>query len=298
MTPEAGPPAERTGMLPVDKPAGPTSHDVVDRARQALRTRRIGHTGTLDPFASGLLLLCIGPATRLAEYLVGLDKTYRALVRLGARTDTDDRTGAIVAAADDWRTLAAAAVEEAVRALEGPQLQVPPAYSAKKVGGERRYDRARRGEATALEPVPVTVHRATVLGLDLPDVELEIECSSGTYIRALARDLGEQLGVGAHLAELRRTRIGPHDVGGAVPVEALEDRARVSAAWLTPAAALAHLPQVPVGPAQAVEIGHGGPITAPAELPDDVPIVVTEGEEVIAIAEVGGGMLRPRKVFR
>lgn len=299
MMPEAaGAAAEPAGILPVDKPEGPTSHDVVDQARRALHTRRIGHTGTLDPFASGLLLLCIGSATRLAEYLVGLDKTYRATVRLGATTDTDDRTGTVIAASERWRTLTAAQVEEAVRGLQGPQLQVPPAYSAKKVKGERMYNRARRGEAVELAPAPVVVHRIEVLALDLPNAQLEIDCSSGTYIRALARDLGERLGVGAALWDLRRTRIGPHDVGSAIPAERLDDPDAVRAAWIAPADALAHLPRVPVNPGQAREIGHGGPVTAPAALPEDVPVVVVDGGEVIAIAEVVGGMLRPRKVFR
>ncbi len=295
MTP---PEPELAGVLPVDKPEGPTSHDVVDRARRALRTRRVGHTGTLDPFASGLLLLCVGPATRLAEYLVGLEKTYRATVRLGVRTDTDDRTGKPVAVSDAWRELDAAAVAAAVTGLEGTLLQVPPAFSAKKVAGERMYERARRGEAVDLAPVPVSVQRAQVLGLELPEVEIEIDCSSGTYVRALARDLGERLGVGAHLATLRRTRIGSYDVGAAVPADALDEDARVRAAWLTPAQALGHLGHLPVSLAQAAELGHGGPITAPAELPEGEPVVVTEGGALVAIAEVVGGMLRPRKVFR
>lgn len=287
-----------TGVLPVDKPEGPTSHDVVARARRALGTRRIGHTGTLDPFASGLLLLCLGRATRIAEYLTGLDKTYRATARLGATTDTDDWTGSVLATSEAWRSLTAAHVEDTVRALEGPQLQVPPAYSAKKVEGERMYDRARRGEAVLLPPVPVTVHRIRVLGLELPSVQLEIECSSGTYIRALARDLGERLGVGASLTELRRTRIGVLDVGGAVPADRLDDPQAVQAAWLSPTEALAHLPQVEVNAGQAAEIAHGGPVFAPHELPAAAPIAVLEAGDLVAIAEYVAGMLRPRKVFR
>ncbi len=289
---------ELTGVLPVDKPEGPTSHDIVARARRALGTRRIGHTGTLDPFASGLLLLCLGRATRIAEYLTGLDKTYQARARLGAVTDTDDRTGAVLAQSDAWRTLDAAGVEAAARALEGPQLQVPPAYSAKKVEGERMYRRARRGEEVELPAVPVTVHRIEVLGLELPDVDFEVECSSGTYIRALARDLGERLGTGAHLTALRRTRVGAVDVGLAVPADRLDDAEAVRAAWLSSADALAHLPRVEVSAGQAGELAHGGPIFAPAELPADTPIAVAEGGDLVAIAEYIAGMLRPRKVFR
>ena len=156
----------------------------------------------------------------------------------------------------------------------------------------------KKGEAVELAPATVVVHRIEVLALDLPNAQLEIDCSSGTYIRALARDLGERLGVGAALWDLRRTRIGPHDVGIAIPAERLDDPDAVRAAWIAPADALAHLPRVPVNPGQAREIGHGGPVTAPAALPEDVPVVVVDGGEVIAIAEVVGGMLRPRKVFR
>ena len=290
--------AELTGVLPVDKPEGPTSHDIVARARRALGTRRIGHTGTLDPFASGLLLLCLGRATRLAEYLTGLDKTYQARARLGTVTDTDDRMGAVLAASEGWRDLDDARVEEALRGLEGPQLQVPPAYSAKKVDGERMYRRARRGETVVLPPVAVRVQRIEVLGLNLPDVDFEVECSSGTYIRALARDLGERLGVGAHLTALRRTRIGAHELGTAVPAERLADTEAVRAAFLSPADALAHLPHAEVSAAQAREIEHGGPILAPDGLPTDTPIVVVEAGDVVAIAELASGMLRPRKVFR
>ncbi len=287
-----------TGVLPVDKPEGPTSHDIVARARQALGMRRIGHTGTLDPFASGLLLLCLGRATRVAEYLTGLDKTYRAIARLGATTDTDDHTGAVLASSEDWRTLDAARIEEALHALTGDQLQVPPAYSAKKVEGERMYRRARRGEDVELPPVPVRIRRIDVLRLDLPDVAFEVECSSGTYIRALARDLGERLGTGAHLAALRRTGIGMLDVADALPLERLDDAAAVRAACLSPAAALAHLPCVEVNVGQAGEVAHGGPIFAPTALPADTPIAVSEGDDLVAIAECVGGMLRPRKVFR
>jgi tRNA pseudouridine55 synthase len=295
MTAEAG---DRSGILPVDKPEGPTSHDIVIRARRALHERRIGHTGTLDPFASGLLLLCIGRATRLAEYLTGLDKTYHATARLGASTDTDDRTGRVLAASDAWRGLTVAQVEEAARSLAGPQLQVPPVYSAKKVDGERMYQRARRGAAVELPPVPVIVHRIEVLGLDLPDVELEVECSSGTYIRALARDLGARLGTGAHLTTLRRTRVGGLGVAGALPVERLDDPDAVAGAWLAPADALAHLARVELGEPQASDIGHGVAVTAPADAPSEGTVVVVEEGALIAIAESVDGMLRPVKVFR
>lgn len=285
------------GVLPVDKPAGPTSHDVVAQARRALRTRRIGHTGTLDPFASGLLLLCVGWATRLAEYLVGLPKTYRASARLGESTTTDDVTGEIVATSERWRDLTAAEIEAAFLAQSGTLLQRPPDFSAKKVRGERMYQRARRGDAVELEPVPVRVHRIEVLALDLPDVEFEVECSSGTYIRAIARDVGGTLGTGAHLNVLRRTRIGNHDVGVAVPLDLLGDDEPVRARWLTPLGALAHLPSVEVDEGDAAELANGVAVTSPDGAPEEGSIVVAAAGELLAIAEIADGLLRPRKVF-
>lgn len=266
----------------MDKPAGPTSHDVVAQARRALGTRRIGHTGTLDPFASGLLLLCVGWATRLAEYLVGLPKTYRATARLGISTTTDDVAGEVVAASERWRELTAAEIEAALLAQSGTLLQRPPDFSAKKVGGERMYQRARRGEPVQHEPVSVRVHRIEVLALDLPDVEFEVECSSGTYIRAIARDVGGTLGTGAHLTALRRTRIGTQDVGVAVPLDRLGDEETVRARWLTPLAALAHLPIVEVDEGEAAELANGAAVTAPEDAPAEGSIAVAIDDSIPA----------------
>ncbi|MBW3535341.1 MAG: tRNA pseudouridine(55) synthase TruB, partial [Gemmatimonadetes bacterium] len=224
--------AEAGGVLPVDKPAGPTSHDVVGMARRALETRRVGHTGTLDPFATGLLLLCVGPATRLSEYLTGLDKTYEATALLGTRTETEDAEGAVVSRDDRWKALEPSEVRDAVAAMVGPMAQVPPAFSAKKVAGEAAHRRARRGESFTLEAVVVEVYAAELLEVALPEIRFRVRCSSGTYVRALARDLGESLGTGAHLTALRRTRVGAFPVDGALPPPALEDPAAVSAAWI------------------------------------------------------------------
>src|SRR4051794_6711406 len=223
MAEQGGGGAAPNGVLPVDKPVGPTSHDAVAAVRRALRTREVGHTGTLDPFASGLLLVCVGRATRLAEYLTGLPKTYVATMRLGEVTDTDDLTGEVIHSSDAWRSLSHDAIEDALRAQVGTIQQLPPSYSAKKVGGERMYAAARRGETVERKPVAVTIHAIRVLGIDLPDVEFEVECGAGTYIRAIARDAGAALGVGGHLRALRRTRIGPHAVDRAVPLDALGD---------------------------------------------------------------------------
>ncbi len=211
------------GILLVDKPGGVTSHDVVARARRALGTRKIGHAGTLDPMATGLLVLGVGSATRLLTYLVGLDKTYEATIRLGVTTDSDDADGAVTDSADPaaLEAISDARLAEAMAPLTGRISQVPSTVSAIKVGGRRAYDLARSGEEVALKARNVTVSRFDRVGglrRDAGSIDLDVvvDCSSGTYIRALARDLGAALGVGGHLTALRRTRIGPFAVEDAV----------------------------------------------------------------------------------
>jgi tRNA pseudouridine55 synthase len=286
------------GVLPVDKPVGPTSHDVVGAVRRALGTRAVGHTGTLDPFASGLLLVCVGPATRLAEYFAPLPKTYVATLRLGEATATDDHTGDVVSSSVAWREVTRAQVEGALAAQVGDIHQVPPAYSAKKVDGQRMYDVARRGGAVELAPVPVTIHAIRVISMELPDVEFEVECGSGTYIRAIARDAGAALGVGGHLRALRRTRIGPHDAARAVPMDRLADAALVADAMLAPADALAHLPRVVADARGEAELRHGRALPAPADFHLTGPVaVVSESGGLLAVGEWADGMVRPRKVF-
>ncbi|MBA2244026.1 MAG: tRNA pseudouridine(55) synthase TruB [Gemmatimonadetes bacterium] len=286
------------GVLPVDKPEGPTSHDVVAIARRALRTRRIGHTGTLDPFASGLLLLCIGPATRLAEYLTALPKSYRATLRLGEATDTDDLKGEILQRTEAWRDLTEAEVRSALAQQCGTIEQLPPLYSAKKVEGERMYAAARRGERPERTPVQVAVHRIELLAFRPPEVEFEVDCSSGTYIRAIARDVGEALAVGAHLRTLQRTRIGEHRLESALPLESLEDAERVRRALLTPLKALHHLRRVTVAEESLGVVRHGGAIPAPEGLADGASVTLASAAgELLAIAEARGGSLQPRKVF-
>lgn len=208
-----------TGILLVDKPGGITSHDVVARTRRALNTRKIGHAGTLDPMATGLLVLGVGGATRLLTFIVGLDKTYEATIRLGVSTDSDDADGEVTAETDAG-DVTEGAIVDGIRDLTGPISQVPSTVSAIKVGGKRAYDLARAGEDVQLKARDVTVSRFEVLeirrGDRVVDVDVVVDCSSGTYIRALARDLGSGLGVGGHLTALRRTRIGPFDVADAV----------------------------------------------------------------------------------
>lgn len=287
------------GVLPVDKPAGPTSHDVVAVARRALGTRRIGHAGTLDPFATGLLLLCVDAGTRLAEFLTGMPKSYRATVKLGERTTTHDPEGEVVARSEAWRGLDAARVEAFLAALRGPILQRPPRYSAKKIAGESAHYRVRRGEEVELAPVGVEVHELEMVAFAPPELELSVRCSSGTYVRALARDLGEALGTGAHLTALRRTAVGPFRVEDAVAASALQDAATVARAWIEPAAALAHLPQAEVTAEDAVRIGHGQTIGCPSALSGAAPgpIAALHAGALVAVVERDGDRLRPRKVF-
>lgn len=208
-------PGEPTGFLLVDKPVGPTSHDVVDVARRALRTRKVGHAGTLDPFASGLLILAVGRMTKEISKFVGLDKAYLAKLKLGASSDTMDRTG-VIAEQKDCAPVSREAFEAALEKFRGEIDQVPPMYSAKKIGGKKLYELAREGKEVERAPVRVTVHELELISYAWPFAEIRTRVSSGTYIRALADDLGKSLACGAYLEELRRTKIGPHDVKDAV----------------------------------------------------------------------------------
>lgn len=284
-----------TGILPIDKPDGPSSHDIVAVARRTLGLRRIGHTGTLDPFATGLLLLCLGPATRLAEYLIGLDKEYEATARLGVATDTLDRTGAVTAESDAWSQLDDARVRAAFEDQVGTRPQTPPAYSAKKVGGRKAYELARAGEAVTPEPVDVTIHALDVLGVDGADVRFRLRCSSGTYVRAVAREAGAALGVGAHLTALRRTAIGRFRVEDAIAVSDLEDPVAVHNALVAPVRAVEHLRAVELSTDDARRIGHGQRL-ATGDAPEGLLALVADGE-LVAVAESDGRTIRPRKVF-
>ncbi|MEX2111508.1 MAG: tRNA pseudouridine(55) synthase TruB [Gemmatimonadaceae bacterium] len=206
------------GLLLVDKPAAITSHDVVQRIRQIYGERSIGHLGTLDPFATGLLVLLIGRSTRLATFLDTEPKVYEAAIAFGSETDTDDATGAVTRTGALPRE---ADVRTAITRLTGSIEQIPPAYSAKSVDGVRAYDAARRGEPLDLAPVSVTVHEWEVRAIDEGSLRAVITCSGGTYIRALARDLGRAIGSAAHLSALRRTRVGEFDVRNAFSLEQL-----------------------------------------------------------------------------
>ena len=283
-------------ILPLDKPEGPTSHDVVVMARRALGIRRVGHTGTLDPFASGLLLLCIGRATRLAEYLSGLAKSYDAVARLGITTDTEDRDGEPSEECPDWSNLTREIVDTAMQDFRGSVDQVPPQFSAKKVDGVAMHRRARRGEHVELATRPITVHELELRSLDLPFMKFHVRCSSGTYVRSLARDIGEALGVGAHLTGLRRTSIGAHTLEAALTPEQLRDPEAVSRAALSPLDALEHLPAVVVDEDTRDRLAFGQSVDAP-ETPEGEHVAVACDGRSVAIGEVRAGELRPKKVF-
>lgn len=262
------------GLLVIDKPAGPTSHDVVNRMRRALGERRIGHAGTLDPAATGVLVLLVGRATRLAQFLAGSDKTYDALISLGTRTDSGDADGTPVGARYEGPLPSRDAVERAVGEFRGPFSQRPPAFSAKHVGGTRshRIARSARQAGTAIaeealpDPVQVVGHRIEVVSVDGSDVRLEVECSAGFYVRSLAQDLGDRLGTGAHLGSLRRVRSGDFGLDTALPLdEAEREPARAAGAILPMASALPRLPAVTLTAEGLRRVLHGRDV-GPAEI--------------------------------
>jgi tRNA pseudouridine55 synthase len=286
------------GILLVDKPAGPTSHDVVSRIRKTAGIGKVGHAGTLDPFASGLLLLLLGPATRLSEYFLGLDKSYVAIARLGIETSTHDPEGEIQREDTAWTFLSEADVRGALAEFEGPLLQTPPRYSSKKVGGEAAHRRVRRGEDVTLKAAEVVIHEITLLRFSPPEVRFGVRCSSGTYVRALARDLGRRLEVGAHLTGLVRTGIGTLGLDGAALLGDLPDQAAVRGRMIPPAAALAHLPSVDVDLPEANRILQGQAIPLRvAGAPEGEPVRILLDGELLAMGEVAGEQIRPRKVL-
>jgi tRNA pseudouridine55 synthase len=276
------------GFLLVDKPVGVTSQDAVTTVRRALGAERAGHTGTLDPFATGLLIVLLGRATRLARYAPAAPKIYDADIRFGTETETDDRTGVHTSSAeppDESR------VREAMSRLTGTIAQVPPAYSAKQVGGRRAYAMARAGEAVTLEPVNVHVQRWDVLSYDRDMWRVRITCGSGTYIRALARDLGRLASSAAHLGALRRVRIGPFDVAEAMNVERVRK-------GVTPRPVADLLPDLPQVRLDAQGVGH---VRTGRDILADVTgaraALLDESGELIAVAERQGESWHPSVVL-
>ncbi len=288
----------RDGLLVLDKPGGLTSRAAVDRAlRWFPRGTRMGHTGTLDPLATGVLVLCLGSATRLTEYVQRMGKVYHAGVRLGARSDTDDADGvltpvpgAVVPDAD--------ALARCLATFVGTIEQVPPAHSAAKVGGRRAYDLARGGEEVALRARPVQVHRIDIRAYDWPDLDLEIYCGKGTYIRSLARDLGERLGCGGYVRTLRRTRVGPFtaEMGLSLATEPAAARARL----LPVEMAVAELPRLDLPAAAVRRLCQGQAVPLPREMAgDEAAVFAADSGKLAAVAAIDRPhrLLRPQKVL-
>lgn len=308
--PAARPPRRPTaadGLVVVDKPAGWTSHDVVARMRRLAGTRKVGHAGTLDPMATGVLVLGVGRATRLLTYVVGADKEYTATIRLGVRTTTDDAEGELVAAVDAG-SVAQDAVEAGIAALTGQIQQVPSSVSAIKIDGQRAYARVRAGEQVEIAARPVTVSRfsldavrAVPATADAPaalDLDVTVVCSSGTYIRALARDLGESLGVGGHLTALRRTRVGGYPIAAARTLEQLEQWPADVPLDVLPLAeaARATFPVRDLTADEARALSYGKRIEAAPAESEPVAAISPEGE-LVALLESRGGHAWPTLVF-
>ena len=278
-----------TGVLKVDKPGGVTSHDVVQTVRRRLGQREVGHTGTLDPMATGLLILTLGKATRIGRFLEAAEKAYSGTVVLGKATDTYDAEGQTVAESE-VPAFAHDAVERAVSGFCGPLAQRVPAFSAVKVDGERLHARARRGDAVEAPIRTVHIHEIRVVGWTSPAIDIEVVCSKGTYIRTLAVQIGEALNVPAHLARLRRTRVGPHAVSGAVDPDAASPES-----LLTMAEALTHLPQLGLDTQAEADVRNGRPLTfgqlegavRGADFASEAPVALIDSDRrVVAVAHV------------
>ncbi|MGI9117663.1 MAG: tRNA pseudouridine(55) synthase TruB [Gaiellales bacterium] len=280
------------GLLLVDKPAGISSFGAIARLRPAYG-RKLGHAGTLDPFATGLLVVLHGRATRLATYLSGLEKRYAAEVRFGATSTTGDPEGEI---AVTGATTERAAVEAALPALTGRIQQVPPAASAVHIDGERAYRRFRRGEAVTVPARQVTVHGITLMQFDedTQTARLDVRCGTGTYVRSLARDLGEALGAGAYLTQLRRTEVGPFRVEDAATPDAIVAAGAGTLGWLPPLAAVGALPRRALSPEERTAVGHGRRIAA-VDIEGAVALVA-DGE-LIGVGEADDGSIAPRIVL-
>ena len=295
------------GVLLIDKPAGLTSHDVVARVRKIIGVRRVGHTGTLDPFATGLLVILVGRATRLAQFLSGAEKEYKGIIRFGYTTDTGDITGARSAGGapqlDGRRahSMREDAMQAALTSLTGEIEQLPPMYSAKKIQGRKLYEFARQGHEVKREPVRVTIREFEMLSPadellganddGSVDLRFRVVCSAGTYIRTLAEDLGKKLGTGAHLIELRRTRAGRFEIEGASTLETLAESWHSDTldygALISPYHALSHLPVIELDADQARRTMHGRPLelvlARPQSLTDGDPIRLSLNNELIAV---------------
>ena len=283
------------GVLLLDKPGGMTSNEALQKVRRLLSAAKGGHTGTLDPMATGLLPLCFGEATKFSADLLDADKTYEALVCLGSCTDTGDREGQVLGTAPV--SCSEADIQAVLPRFTGPILQVPPMYSALKRDGLPLHELARQGLEVERQPRPVTIHALELLAWDLPLIRLRVTCSKGTYIRVLAEDLGKALGCGAHLAGLRRTRVGPLDLEGAVPLAELEPLSETELlARLKPVdTLLASLPAVRLDGEGEARFRHGNPVPAPGGLQGQARVY--GGRLLLGVGEAKpDGLLWPRRL--
>jgi tRNA pseudouridine55 synthase len=292
-------PIDRFGLLNIAKPAGFTSRDVVSRVQRLVRPAKVGHAGTLDPLATGVLVVCVGPATRLVPVIQEMPKTYRATFLLGRTSDTDDVEGTVIETpVKTMPTLEQ--VRAALPEFVGCILQTPPAHSAVKVAGKRAYKLARKGEEVELTARQVDVYQIDVLRYEPPEVVLEIECGSGTYVRSIGRDLGERLNCGAVMSALERTAIGSFTLRDAVALDQVIQEPLAS--HLLPAvAALPHLPQVVVDQAGVDLLMDGRSVVLSGPTGWNTPTmaaIVDAGGKLIALAEVGDGRIVPQQVFK
>ena len=292
----AGETAPRSGILVVDKPPGITSFSVVRAVRKQLGVKRVGHTGTLDPFATGVLPLCINEATKIAGLLLADQKAYEGEALLGEETDTLDGTGKVVRHSDPSHVTQAQLLG-ALRHLEGESQQVPPAFSALHVNGERAYHRARRGESVELPPRPISVASFTLLSWDPPRWKFAVRCSKGTYVRSLIRDVGQMLGCGATLTVLRRTQSGPFSLRQAVSLDDLSRQTLSTVLLVSVSEALPHLSRVNVSAEEATKLLMGQAIVQ-SGLPDEEPItLVGDDGNTLGIGLRKEGILRPKRMF-
>ncbi len=275
------------GLVLVDKPGGITSHDAVDCVRRALGTRKVGHAGTLDPMATGLLVVGVGRATRLLRFLSALDKVYEGSAHLGVTTDTLDADGEVVARAET-ASVTPDAVRAAMSALRGGSLQRPPAYSAVKVGGRRMYDAARGGERLDAPARPIRVDAFDLVRLEGERLDFHVACSSGTYVRVLLAEVGERLGCGAHLTRLRRTTIGGYGVAEARPPDDPRPIHPVERA-------VAHLPRLVLDREEAAAAGHGR-VLGPWGAEGPYGVFAPDGE-LIGVYEAAGGVAKPQVIL-
>ena len=283
-----------SGLIVIDKPVGPTSHDVVGRLRRLSGIRRVGHAGTLDPLASGVLLVCLGRTTRFVEYLVGMDKVYETTVRLGVSTTTYDAEGDVTA--ERPVAVSAEALSAALDAFRGPICQRVPPFSAVKRDGQPLYKKARRGEAIDLPEREVTIHALDLLAYEPPELTVRVAASSGTYIRSLAHDLGESLGTGGHVTALRRTAVGAFALAEAVALDALTPD-NIATHLRPPEATVAHLSRVAFSAEEAKHLENGRRVAAPVDAVPGDTAAFGPGGRFLGIVAVEAGEWRPRKMF-